>query len=811
MNHIFNIMSRTLNALNQIIDDGHRRNLVHNFTQDDEFGTNADVTINGDRLVNFGSCSYLGLENEEKLKQGVIDAVTKFGTQFSTSRTYLSLGLYQELESLLRQIFEKPLIATASTTLGHLAAIPVVVGEKDAVILDLQAHSSIQMTIQILKSKKIPIFIIDHNSMDSLEKKIQSLNNDYEKIWYFADGVYSMYGDFAPFKKLEELLNKYKKFHLYIDDAHGMGWTGKNGFGVVRSHMAHHEKMVLAVSLNKSFGAAGGCIVFPNEELATKVRNCGSTYIFSGPIQPPMLGAACASARLHLSDDIKQRQSKLQELINFTNQRLDNLNLPQFMKTNSPLFFIPVGLPKITYDIVHYMKEDGFYVNTASFPAVPMRKSGIRFMINYNLSIDEINDMLTCLSKNYLKALSMAGSDCSYVARIFGIPEFNVSTNDTEQKEVLQFELERSISSQKKTDWNDYFANNGNLDYDNIALIEKTFSDQALPENNWDFYYLTVKDKLGKIVLKTFFTVALVKDDMLSPGYISEKVEKARLDNPYYLTSKNVVSGAFITKGEQIFFDKNHDQWKEALKILVEQMQIVLNESEATNIMLRDFFDKQDADFESYLLELGLIKYPLLKNYIVDDLRWETTDDFLSSLGGKYRYNVRKEILKYEDQFLVDYDKPTTTEEKQTYYELYENVFDSAFDLNVFKLPYDYFEAMYSNPNYDIIKLYLKPEFTDGESTDKPILVGVLFSYINQSKYNALIVGLDYQYVRTHNTYKQILYQTLLRARQLGCQELDLAYTADLEKKKLGAKAQEVYAYVQAAELFNFHVLESIS
>lgn len=44
-----------------------------------------------------------------------------------------------------------------------------------------------------------------------------------------------MYGDAAPVKEIEKLLNKYDNFHLYIDDAHGMSWTGKNGCGYVRS------------------------------------------------------------------------------------------------------------------------------------------------------------------------------------------------------------------------------------------------------------------------------------------------------------------------------------------------------------------------------------------------------------------------------------------------------------------------------------------------------------------------------------------------------------------------------------------------
>ena len=45
-----------------------------------------------------------------------------------------------------------------------------------------------------------------------------------------ADGIYSMYGDYAPIKELKALSIKYPQLHLYIDDVHGMSWIGKNAF-----------------------------------------------------------------------------------------------------------------------------------------------------------------------------------------------------------------------------------------------------------------------------------------------------------------------------------------------------------------------------------------------------------------------------------------------------------------------------------------------------------------------------------------------------------------------------------------------------
>jgi len=541
--------------------------------------------------------------------------------------------------------------------------------------------------------------------------------------------------------------------------------------------------------------------------------------VYLGPLlgqPPPMLGAACASARLHLSEEFAERQAHLQTLIDYTNRRLAELKLPQFQKTDSPLFFIPVGLPKVTQSILVAMKKDGFYLNAASFPAVPMKKGGLRFMVNSRLSIEEIEAMLQSMQRRYMEILVGYGITCAQVAATFRIPPFREEMEapvTLPTTSTLQVTRHRSIRQLDREEWNGILGKEGNLGYDNLVLLEDAFSGQELPENNWDFHYLHIQDEQQRTVLKTFLTVALTKDDMFSPAHISEEVEKERAVQPYYLTSRTVTTGSPITKGNHVYLDRNHPQWKVAMELLLKEMQQIQQECDATQIMVRDFMDEQDEAFSRYMRELGLLPYRLLDNFVVQDLTWNSTDEYLGGLNSKYRYNVRKEILKHEHKFITTHnDRPSSETELEELYQLYCQVFEGAYALNVFKLPLEYFRAMAQDPNYDLIKLYLKPEYAEDEEgvNAAPILVGVMFSYVNEKNYNALLVGLDYQYVRSHGTYKQILYQTLVRARALNCDSLDLAYTAELEKKKLGAKPQEVHAYLQVTEHDQLAVLDTL-
>src|ERR1700690_187706 len=82
------------------------------------------IHVNGAELLSFGSCSYLGLELDPRLKAGAIDAIQRYGTQFSSSRAYLSVTPYTEMEDKLRKMFGQPVILAPTTTLGHMSNIP---------------------------------------------------------------------------------------------------------------------------------------------------------------------------------------------------------------------------------------------------------------------------------------------------------------------------------------------------------------------------------------------------------------------------------------------------------------------------------------------------------------------------------------------------------------------------------------------------------------------------------------------------------------------------------------------------------------
>jgi len=400
-----------VNVVDGIIETGKAREIIHLFTSKDGVYDNC-IRLNGKDVVNFGSCSYLGLEFDERLKKAAVEAIRKFGTQYSSSRSYVSIGLYAELEQLFNYIFEANCIVTPTTTLGHIAAIPIVVDDRDAVIIDHQVHSSVQTAVSLLKPRGVHIEMLRHNRMDELEEKIIRLKTKHKNIWYMADGIYSMYGDTCSTNDIERLLNTYTQFHAYIDDAHGMSWYGENGKGYVLSQMELHERMIVVVSLAKSYATGGGVLVFPTKDVERKVRNCGGPLIFSGPLQPASLGAAIAAAKIHLTPEIELYQDELRDNIKYAKDVIDELELPSVSLGVSPVFFIGVSLPDIAYTVIEGLMDKGHYVNLGIYPAVPMKNTGLRFTITRLHTKAQIEALLTDM-KNILDA-AIKEHDFSY-------------------------------------------------------------------------------------------------------------------------------------------------------------------------------------------------------------------------------------------------------------------------------------------------------------------------------------------------------------------------------------------------------------
>lgn len=369
--------------------------LLQQVAEDDALN-GREVTLGGRRFLSFASCSYLGLEVEPALKDGAIAATRAYGTQFSASRAFLSAPPYAEAEELLHRITGRPSLLVPSTSLGHQAALPLLVGRDDLVLVDVQAHASLHIAANLLKAQGIRVLTVGHNAPEQIARKMRA--SSAPAIWYLFDGIYSMIGDLAPFEALDRLLAEDERLHLYADDAHAAGWCGARGQGMALQHWPDHPRVLVALSLNKSFACAGGCLALGDAEQAEAVRAFGPAMTFSGPVQPPMLGAIVASARFHLSDALAARQAVLRERIGRFNAGAEALGLPLACGAETPMRYIRIGDVSRTGTVAMALQAAGIYVATVAPPAVGAKDVGLRMTLTTHHDEADIDRLLASLA-----------------------------------------------------------------------------------------------------------------------------------------------------------------------------------------------------------------------------------------------------------------------------------------------------------------------------------------------------------------------------------------------------------------------------
>src|SRR4029453_15182033 len=113
---------------------------------------------------------------------------------------------YAELERLLGELFGGPLVVAQTTTLAHMAALPILIGAEDAVICDQLVHNSVQAGLPTLAAAGTVCRFVRKNRADPLEAMVRTLSARHRRVWYLADGVYSMHGDVAPMEALHDLV-----------------------------------------------------------------------------------------------------------------------------------------------------------------------------------------------------------------------------------------------------------------------------------------------------------------------------------------------------------------------------------------------------------------------------------------------------------------------------------------------------------------------------------------------------------------------------------------------------------------------------
>lgn len=360
-----------------------------------ESGQETEVTLNGKRVLMFGSNSYLGLTNHPAIAAAASAAIEKYGSGCAGSR-FLNgtLDLHVELERRLAAYTGKEDAILFSTGFqANLGVLSALSGRADVLLLDEYDHASIIDGSRLSFSRVIKY---RHNDMQDLEHRLQLLPANAFKL-IVTDGIFSMEGDIARLPEITALAQKYEAA-VMVDDAHALGVIGANGAGTASHFNLTGETDLIMGTFSKSLASLGG-FVAGDREVIDYLKHKARSLIFSASMTPASTASVIAAL-----DIIEQEPQRIQKLWDNTNYMMGLLQEQGFHTgdTESPIIPVRIGDNHKTFLFTKALQDKGVFVNPVVSPAVPSESSLIRLSLMATHSFGQIEEAVEKMKETAL-------------------------------------------------------------------------------------------------------------------------------------------------------------------------------------------------------------------------------------------------------------------------------------------------------------------------------------------------------------------------------------------------------------------------
>ena len=359
------------------------------------------VKIEGKEVLNMCSNNYLGLANNPEVKKAVIDAIGEYGMGAGAVRSIAgTMEIHNKLEEKVASFkhMESSLVYQGGL-LANLGTIPVLVGKEDVIFSEELNHASIIDGMRLSSAKK---YVYNHMSVEDLEGKMKEHRKEGKRSLVVTDGVFSMDGDIAPVKEIQEVKDRYDTM-FYVDDAHGEGVLGKNGRGIV-DHFGLQGKVEVEMgTFSKALGSMGG-FVAGNEKLIDLLKQRARPFLFSSALNPGDAAGVLKSIEIMERDDSLVK--KLWDNANYLQKGFRDLGF-KLTSTKTPITPVVIGDEKKTLELSSYLyRNEGVFASPIVFPTVAKGVARIRVMPSAIHSKEDLKKTLEAFEKG-AKALKI--------------------------------------------------------------------------------------------------------------------------------------------------------------------------------------------------------------------------------------------------------------------------------------------------------------------------------------------------------------------------------------------------------------------
>ena len=383
-------LSHLQNELTQIENDGlYKRERIITSSQD------AEIVVNGKKLLNFCANNYLGLSNHPEVIKASQSTMDTHGYGMSSVRFICGTqDIHKNLENKISEFLgmEDTILYAAAFDANGGVFEPLFT-DQDAIISDELNHASIIDGVRLCKAAR---YRYKNNNMEDLEAQLKAASEKNHRFKIIVtDGVFSMDGIVANLKGVCDLAEKYDAL-VMVDDSHATGFIGKTGRGTHEANDVMNRVDIITSTLGKALGGAMGGFTSGKKEIIDMLRQRSRPYLFSNSLAPGIVGAATKVLEM-LSKDTSLRDKVMENAQYFRSEmKAKGFDIP-----DGDAAIVPVMLydAKLSQKMAEKLMDEGIYVIGFFYPVVPKEKARIRVQLSAAHTKEHLDKAIAAFEK----------------------------------------------------------------------------------------------------------------------------------------------------------------------------------------------------------------------------------------------------------------------------------------------------------------------------------------------------------------------------------------------------------------------------
>lgn len=262
------------------------------------------------------------------------------------------------------------------------------------VFFDKANHSSLYQGVFLSKAN---LQRYNHSDLNHLEILLKKYEDDQSPKFIITESVFGMDGDISDMDRLVELASKYNCF-LYIDEAHGTGVFGKNGYGLTSDigkicvkYNFDKNNLLAMGTFSKGVGTTGAYVA-GSEIIINYLINKASGFIYSTALPPIVIEATLGNWKKIVR--MVPERKELIEKANFLRNILKNHDFDTGI-SNSHIIPIFINNEERVMELKGYFASNGIVISAVRPPTV--QRSCIRVCLNIEHSYEDLKDFVDLL------------------------------------------------------------------------------------------------------------------------------------------------------------------------------------------------------------------------------------------------------------------------------------------------------------------------------------------------------------------------------------------------------------------------------